>query len=183
MSATAPVGLADGIMARVRDTRQEKPKRTVISFPKQFAGLAACFAVALLGMFAAHSGILTADNAATSNCAAPEMAYSLLEDRAAADPADAVPEKSAVSPTAAGGEARAQSGTDADSVAYAACIATGSNVAAQWVENTLNQPWISGAVYALTAEEYAELLSLLEHSGESFELLGGNGTLYQLLAR
>ena len=200
LSVIAPVGFADGVMARIRETKQEQPKRKIISFPRRFAGLAACCAVVVLGIFAARGGILTMNDSATSNCAAPEMAYSLMNesqtaDTTASDSEEAVYEKFAMPPAAAGGDAWAQSKADngacvTDSsaaygtmVAYAACIATESEVAVQWVETTLGQTWNSGTVYSLTAEEYMELLSLLENNSESFEIFDGNGELYQLLAR
>ena len=201
MTAAAPAGFADSVMARVRETKQDRPEKKVISFPKRFAGLAACCAVVLLGIFAANSGILSMDNYATSNCAAPERSYALTSETQTADmeiPAsEAEPENFSMPPAAAGGEVRAQSESDngaytADSApygmltaSYAACIVTGSEVAAQWVEETLGQTWISGTCYLLTATEYTELLSLLENSSERFEILDGtaNSELYQLLAQ
>lgn len=201
MTAAAPAGFADGVMARVRETKQDRPEKKVISFPKRFVGLAACCAVVLLGIFAANSGILSMDNYATSNCAAPERSYALTSETQTADmeiPAsEAEPENFSMPPAAAGGEARAQSESDngaytADSApygmltaSYAACIVTGSEVASQWVEETLGQTWISGTCYLLTATEYTELLSLLENSSERFEILDGttNSELYQLLAQ
>ena len=201
MSAMAPVGLADGVMARVRETKQEQPKKKVISFPKRFAGLAACCAVVFLGILAANSGILTMEDAATSNSAAPEAAYSLMSEAQTADvttEGDTECEEAPAPPTAAGGEVRAQGEADngacaADSsavpystaMAYTARITTGSEVAAHWVEDTLGQEWQSDTLYLLTAEEYAELLSLLENSGADFEILNGTGSgeFYQLLAR
>lgn len=197
LSAMAPVGFADGVMVRVRETMQEQPKKKVISFPRRFAGLAACCAVVVLGIFAARGGILTMEDAATSNCAAPEMAYSLMNEAlttGVATDSTAECEEAAAAPAAAGGEARAQSDADngtcaADSAPYgapaaiASRITTGSEVAIQWVQNSLGQEWQSETLYLLTAEEYTELISLLESSGEDFELLRGSGELYQLLAR
>lgn len=197
LSVMAPVGFADGVMARIRETKQDQPKKKIISFPGRFAGLAACCAVVVLGIFAANSGILTMNDSATSNCAAPETAYSLMSEAlttgVAADSA-AECEESAAAPAAAGGETAKQSDADngtyaADSAAYgtpaavASRITTGSEVAIQWVQNSLGQEWQNETLYLLTAEEYAELLTLLESSGEDFELLSGSGELYQLLAR
>ena len=180
------------------------PNRNSDKAPIYSVGIPICNPIGLkkssrYGIFAANSGILTMTNDAASNCAAPEMAYSLTNEAQTADTAaadsEATYEKFSMPPAAAGSEVRAQSEADngacaADSsaaygtiVAYAACISTGSEVAVQWVENTLGQTWISGTVYSLTAEEYAELLSLLENNNEDFEIFSGNGELYQLLAR
>ena len=203
LTAVAPTGFAENVMTRVRETKQEQVRK-VISFPKRFAGLAACCAVVILGIFAANNGILTMDDFAPADNAAPEMAYSLTSETQAADTAAPVAEseseESATPPAAAGGEARAQSETDngacvadssatyseyADIAQYTARITTGSAVAAQWVEETLGQIWSSGTCYLLTAGEYTELVSLLENSGESFEILDGTASneLYQLLAQ
>lgn len=203
LTAAAPAGFTESVMARVRVTKQEQVRK-VISFPKRFAGLAACCAVVILGIFAANHGMLTMDDFATADSAAPEMAYSLPCETQAADTAAPVAEseseESATPPAAAGGEARVQSDTDngacvadssatyteyADFAQYAARITTGSAVAAQWVEETLGQTWSSGTCYLLTAGEYTELVSLLESSGESFEILNGtdNCEFYQLLAQ
>lgn len=200
LSAMAPVGFADGVMARVQETSQEKPKVTAFPRWKQFAGLAACCAVVVLGIFAARGGILTMNDFATSNCAAPEMAYSLMSEAqttgVTAD-SSAECEEAPESPAAAGGEARAKTEADngayaADSsapygtiAAYAGRITTGSEAAAQWVMDTLGQEWQSGTLYLLTAEQYAELLTLLEGTDENFEILEGtrDGEFYHLLAR
>lgn len=204
LTAAVPVGFAESVMARVRVTKQEQVRK-VISFPKRFAGLAACCAVVILGIFAANHGMLTMDDYATADSAAPEMAYSLPCETQAADTtisagAAESEEAAATPPAAAGGEARSQSETDngacvadssatyseyADIAQYAARITTGSAVAAQWVEEILGQDWSSGTCYLLTAGEYAELVSLLENSGECFEILDGTDSceLYQLLAQ
>ena len=70
-------------------------------------------------------------------------------------------------------------------MAYAARISTDIDIAAQWVEDTLGQVWQSGTSYLLTTEEYADLTTLLENSGEDFEIVDGTGSgeLYLLLAR
>jgi len=204
LTAAAPAGFTESVMARVRVTKQEQVRK-VISFPKRFAGLAACCAAVILGIFAANNGILTMDDFATADSAAPEMAYSLPCEMQAADTAVSTgaaesEEAAATPPAAAGGEARVQSDTDngacvadssatyteyADIAQYAARITTGSAVAARWVEETIGQTWSSGTCYLLTAGEYAELVSLLENSGESFEILNGTASneLYQLLAQ
>lgn len=202
MTATVPAGFADNVMARVRETKQDRPEKKIISFPERFAGLAACCAVVLLGIFAANSGFLSTDNYTTSNCAAPEMSYSLMNETQTADAAipteEAELENFSLPPAAAGGGQQPRSEADNGACAtdaapfgtvkassYAQRITTESEIAAQWVEDTLGQTWISGTCYSLTAEEYAELLSLLENSGETFELCDGtaDSELYQLLAR
>jgi len=52
LEAEAPAGLADQVMARVRETAQDKPEKKVISFPvwRRWATTAACCAIAVLGV-------------------------------------------------------------------------------------------------------------------------------------
>lgn len=54
--APVPEGFADRVMARVRETEQERPQKT-ISFPhwRQWTALAACCALALLGLWSFRS--------------------------------------------------------------------------------------------------------------------------------
>lgn len=72
-------------------------------------------------------------------------------------------------------------------------LTTGSPVAAAWVEERLGLTWAAGESYALTQEQYGELLALLAESGESYteDLLpqetgdpaeGGDGAAYVLQA-
>lgn len=211
LTCAAPAGFADSVMARVHETKQEAPAKKVIAFPrwKQFAGLAACCAVIALGVFAMNGRNLSMDAAA--NSAAPEMAYSLEESaQYAADTTadDAAPEVPAAGMDGGAAEipeqepaegARAKSEGDngacvADAAPpyaeygeiaeFAERITTGSEVAAQWVEETLGAEWESGSYYLLTAEEYGDLCRLLEEKGEAFSLTAGSedSRLYQLLA-
>lgn len=60
--------------------------------------------------------------------------------------------------------------------------ASGPSVQA-WVEGELGQAWAPGALYDLTEEQYASLLSCLEELGEDFlETLEAEGTGWRLLA-
>ena len=67
---------------------------------------------------------------------------------------------------------------------YAAMLAASGAAAQQWVEDTLGEEWVSGCSYYLTAEEYAQLRSLLIDAGEPFaEVTGSDETkVYLLLA-
>ena len=208
MDCTAPVGFADGVMARVRETKQTLPEKKVISFPhwKRFASLAACCAVIALGIFAMDGANLSAES--TADCAAPEMAY-VMNDAAQAEEntstqatdslTGTVAELPETAPKSAAGTPPTQDDRDSGTYAadssqdhtafgavaeYAARLITASDIAAAWVRDTLGQEWGSGTLYCLTHEEYTMLKDLLVAEEETFtEMIGveGNG-LYQLLA-
>ena len=56
-------------------------------------------------------------------------------------------------------------------------LTTDSQVAANWVTETLGQAWEAGASYALTEEQFAQVKALLAENGENFtELTPENGT-------
>ena len=57
-------------------------------------------------------------------------------------------------------------------VSYTTVIAAGP-AAAAWVEETLGLPWTAGERYELSAEEYAQLLEVLQASGEDYTELPG----------
>lgn len=54
------------------------------------------------------------------------------------------------------------------SAADTVTLTTSSQTAAEWVEENLGQTWVSGASYTLTEEQFAQVKSLLEESGEGF---------------
>lgn len=207
----APAGFADAVMARVRETAQDKctePEKKTLRFPgwKRFAGLAACCAVVLLGvwMMRALPGF-GMEMAATNNCAAPQM-YARDENlpgNAAksygantADGAAEIPEADngaydigGVATYNAPPESAVESEADdarldAKESGAAAMLTTGSDVAQQWVEDNLGEVWFSGARYALSEEQYGELRKALEDAGETFSVLMGenNSGGYELLA-
>lgn len=202
LDCTVPAGFADSIMARVRETKQEHPQRKVISFPrwKQFASLAACCAVIILGIFVTDSGILTMDS--TSNCAAPETALMTTGITQTSDNCAAVADGEAAELPQTAAKSAPESPSEGDNGAcladaagtpavyaagsqFAAQLTTDSTLAAEWVKDTLGQDWISGTRYRLTLEEYTALLELLTNAGVQFdETYGTEGSdLYQLLAR
>lgn len=193
-----PAGFADAVMARVRATAQEKPvtaERKTLRFPgwKRFAGLAACCAVVLLGVWAME----LAPNSGADNCAAAPQMYATDEDlmtgsaeSCGLDTADsAAPEADNGAaygyemPPGSSRETEDETAED-NAVSSAAVLMTDSDVAAKWVEDTLGEAWVSGASYSLSEEQYGELRGLLENAGEGFnEIMGEKDSgSYELLA-
>ena len=208
---SAPAGFADAVMARVRETKQEKaPERKILSFPrwKSFAALAACCAVVLLGIWSLDlaPGVNSMDMAALNGCAAPERATqgtpaegSVWENSADNSTQEMPDVDYGVSDDAATAfydapnnpDAPPESGSTADAVKnftqngnFAAAMLTESDIAEQWVEENLNEDWVSGAVYPLTEEQYLKIRDLLESENEQFTEIMGENTAsgYLLLA-
>lgn len=127
---------------------------------------------------------LPADSAA--NAADGEKAVlppeTFQDNSAAAPETDLVPGQNALTTEGGGAPALYTAGQSAQ-----ATLTTGSQVAADWVAETLGRDWQAGESYALTEEQYGELLALLEESGESYTATapvqedGGEG-LYVLQA-
>lgn len=211
MDCTAPVGFADGVMARVHETKQEVPRRKVVAFPrwKQFATLAACCAVIVLGVITMDGGMLTMDS--SSNCAAPEAALMTTGVAQTADDCAVETEGAALTDAAEPPQAGAKSAPEesapesqsevdngacaADSAAppaayaatpqFAARLTTDSDLAAAWVRDVLGQEWVSGTCYHLTEDEYALLREMLTNGKEDFDEMFGteDSQLYQLFAQ
>ena len=208
MDCTAPVGFADGVMARVRETKQDLPEKKIIPFPhwKRFASLAACCAVIALGVFAMDGTNLSAES--TADCAAPEMAYvtnsaaQSAENSSAqttgsltgtvAEMPDAAMKSAAGTPPVQGDQNNGTYAADSSQnyteygliTEYAARLTTASDIAAAWVHDNLGQEWISGTYYLISSEEYAVLKDLLIAKGEPFTEVTGveASNFYQLLA-
>ena len=208
----APAGFADAVMARVRETKQDRaPERKVLPFPqwKRFAALAACCAVVLLGIWSMDllPGVNNSmDMAALNGCAAPERAAQgdattgSARDVGTTDSAQEMPDvdygvsddgSAAIYDAPNEPDALPESDTAADAVKefarngeFAAAVVTASDVAGQWVEENLNEAWTSGTIYPLTEEQYLKIRDLLESEGEIFtEIMGENtGSGYLLLA-
>lgn len=208
----APAGFADAVMARVRETKQEKtPERKVLRFPqwKSFAALAACCAVVLLGIWSMDlmPGVNNSmDMAMTNTCAAPERAAQgdattgSVRDVGTTDSAPEMPDAdygvsdnstTALYDAANTPDALPESDSTADSVKnfaqngnFAAAMLTESDMAGQWVEENLNEAWVSGAIYSLTEEQYLKIRDLLESENEQFTEIMGENTAsgYLLLA-
>lgn len=200
LTAAAPAGFADGVMARVRETAQDgaqKESRKVIPFPalRRWAGLAACCAVVVLGVFAL-GGLPNFTNTGT-NCAAPEAisdnyaAYSYgLAD--AADDGQVCLDDGSVPHTARSETSEAfteespcTAPCDDISANYAALICCCSDTAARWVRETLGEEWVIGMSYSLTAEQYDTLYHLLREENDAFTVLSGTegSDVYLLLAQ
>lgn len=200
---SVPAGFTDAVMARVRQTKQDTVReRKTLRFPrwKRFAALAACCAVVMLGIWSMDwmpNLESSMDMAATNNCPAPErsaaqgdaMTGSVWDNGCTNDSAQESEDYS-VSPdgTAATYEApdeapdaSPESNAESDSVKtfaqngdFAAAVVTASEVAGQWVEETLNVAWVSGASYTLSEEQYLKLCDLLRLEGEQFTEIMGN---------
>lgn len=194
-----PAGFADAVMARVRVTAQEKVSdRKVLRFPqwKRLAALTACCAVVVLGIWtadlASETGMNDIDMCATNGSAAPEMyaaqgdsADGAMTDEAAEDYGIPDGDDAAAYNTMTGSvEDPDNTKSYTENPDFTAAMLTDSDIAGQWVEDTLGEEWVSGAVYTLSEEQYAELRQALERSGEMFtEIMGDQSrSEYRLLA-
>lgn len=213
LTAAAPAGFAASVMARVHQTAQEpakKEERKVLTFPalRRWVGLAACCAVVALGVFTL--GGLPRTMSDTANCAAgaPEAfdngaaaaqtymdGLALGTDSAAPDYGtdSAAPDygttdtaRSGIPESPAANEPCVEEDNCKTSLTgeYAALLTVSGATAQQWVEDTLGEEWVSGLCYSLTAEEYAQLRSLLLDAGASFAEEAGTdeSDVYLLLA-
>ena len=203
---SAPVGFSGAVMARVRETKQEKaPERKVLSFPqwKRFAALAACCAVVLLGIWSLDlmPGVNNSmDMAALNGSAAPERATQGDAGAWESEPTDSSQElpdvEYGVSEDGSAAfcgvpEPPAQDDAEEDIVkvfaktgGFTAAVATASEIAEEWVEDQLNLDWNRGTVYTISEAQYDELRALLEDAGEMFTEITGDDTKgeYRLLA-
>lgn len=210
----APAGFADAVMARVRATAQEPcaaAEKKTLRFPgwKRVAGLAACCAVVLLGVWAMDfapemlSGGM--NDCTVRNGAAPQMYaedsntgsavwdYGLDTAAGAEEPEEdsgaynaynnadcGVPESTGETDDAKDARGESDYGEDIP----AATLMTDSEVARKWVQDTLGEDWVSGESYTLSEEQYSVLRKALEDAGEQFnEIMGEkNDGSYRLLA-
>lgn len=194
MTAEAPAGFAESVMARVHETAQEtaKSEKKILAFPaiRRWAGLAACCAVVLLGVFALGGLPHTMEDAVNSAAMAPDMrdggagvpeAYST----GSADADAAVPEYGMAD--AARAEVPESPATDdaaCEAADYAVMLTCGSDTAKQWVKDNLQKDWVAGTLYFLTEEQYTELSDLLAQENAPFTTeIGTEGSdIYILLA-
>lgn len=216
LSCKAPDGFTEGVMARVHGTKQELPEpapekspespaeeKKTIAFPRRmrWAGLAACCAVILAGVWFAEFGSMSMS--AVANSAAPQMGYRIEAPAEASETAESSAEyrregsetasaESAPCSEGAGEESAltqmADSSVGSDCVGqtdYAVQLTTGSADAAAWVERTLRESWVSGTVYEITREQYEEVTALLNAQDAAFTVLVGaeDSTRYLLCAK
>lgn len=198
----APEGFAEDVMAQVRRTRQERPARGRRRFSlrswQSWAGLAACCAVVLIGVWSFRGQVGRADQASQSvrgtvRSAEPEMA---LSDGFAAEEAGEEPdgEEQAASPYGAENdsvsaaafpteeEAKQQECAlfgntamdEAERTLAAGILHTASPLAQDWLSETLGADWVSGGVRELSREEYEALRELLSGAGEAFREEAGS---------
>lgn len=206
LEAEAPEDFTEKVMAKVRLTAQsrpepEKPEKRIIAFPRwrQWAALAACCAVAALGVWG-FSGQKAPEGAALSRSAAANgSVYSFASDEAAQMPeeqgedCDALddsapppgestnqdtassrqaaeePEAALTMEPACADNTAAQEDVQRDSQ-YVTILTTASPAAADWVEKNLGEPWEENRGYDLAAEQFGELLALLEQEEADFTL-------------
>ena len=184
----APCGFAEGVMARVRETAQDRPaEKKVLRFPgwKRFAGLAACCAVIAVGAWImGGSPEQTMSNSDVSNrglVPAMTAGQECPDSVAEFDVADGVDSYGMDDTESCQAPYDRMSGVE-DS--YSAVMITSSKLAEEWVEQRLGGDWVSGACYSINEEMYNELRTLLMENGESFsEIMGDeNSSGYLLLA-
>lgn len=169
----APAELADRIMDQVR--AEPRQKRKVVPFPhwQRFAALAACFALAVAGVWALGGGNSVSTMSRTDRMAAPAA---VCADDSAPEPAPfalaPTPEEKALPSAEDSAPVIAESDAEASSTVV---VITGSPVAAAWVEDALGRTWSAGSVYPLTQEQYSALLALLDQQEAPYTLTSAPG--------
>lgn len=198
-----PEGFTEQVMARVGKTAQETPRKS-IPFPhwRQWTALAACCALAVLGLWSFRSaqGDRTAQDAALASMpyAAQEAGVPAAqsEEYGAACESEEAPAEAPKLRTEPGEAAKASEDAPVPAPALAAAppaeddavcanykrdslsagtLCAGGETARRWVEEELGQTWESGRLYELTEEEYAGLLAALTEAGEDFRQEPGEG--------
>lgn len=159
---TAPAGFTQRVMDAVSATPQQK-KKTAHRW-QSWAAAAACCALALLGVY---GGSMKKPDAPAA------MNYALEQKQSEAVTAESTAETFSTY----SGEAEvvcdttgAAAAENEAMMARTACaaIATADAAARQWAEDTLGLEWVSGESCELTAQEYSQLLQLLEDAGAEF---------------
>lgn len=199
LTAEAPAGFAERVMDRVHQTAQEE-ERKVLAFPmiRRWAGLAACCAVVVLGVFAL-GGLPHTMNSSADCAAAPESydngaAYEPCMDTFSGGADETAPEygmgdaaRSGIPESPVAEDVVTEE--DNDSCAsfadeYAALLSASGESAQRWVEETLGEKWVVGAYYSLTVEQFGELQNLLQKENEPFTVLTGTeeSDIFVLLA-
>lgn len=212
LEVPAPAGFAEQVMEHVRLTPQsatgpERPEKKITAFPRwrRWAALAACCAVAALGVWAfggqdAAEDAAVFQNAVTHSSAGDEAGqdtardlpaaqseeqgkdraaneeYGLLSGQEAPEPAGEAEKQAAgeleaaltLDPVSADSAAAEEAAERSDQ--YVTVLITASPAAADWVEENLGEPWEAYRGYDLTAEQYGELLALLDQEGADFTL-------------
>ena len=191
LTAQAPKNFSESIMARVRETAQDRPEneKKVLTFPglRRWVGLAACCAVVAIGAVALGGLPRTMEAA---DCAADIVQRNENTSAPAFDSGVAESDQNGAAPTADYGRSvdatgvapeAAETGTDNCEPSFtgerATLLAASGATVQQWVEDTLGEEWISGCSYYLTAEEYTQLRGLLLDAGEFFTEVTGTGEI------
>lgn len=169
LEEAAPAGFAEAVMERVKSTPQEK-KRAALPW-RSWAAAAACCALALLGVFTAGGPADRADVPAVADYAVAQGEEMVVDTTSVEvfsitteEPEMTVGAEKKLAPTPDQTMecARMVSGT----------ITTASDAAKQWAARELELEWVSGQRFELTAEQYSELLQLLEREQAEFALEG-----------
>lgn len=198
LEAEAPEDFTEKVMEKVRSTAQDRaePERKSVLFPhwRRWTALAACCAVAALGVWtfggqnvSEDAALLRSaapyssgyefdadeaeepgtDRAALDNCMPPSPEESPDQDSVSSKQAADAPEAAVTTAPACDDTAAERTQRDSQ---YVTVLTTASPTAADWVEKKLGEPWEACRGYNLTEEQYEELLALLERDGAEFTL-------------
>lgn len=144
LDAEAPAGFADTVMAQVRETAQDRPVKKVISFPhwRRWTAAAACCALVLLGAAGWSRGQqpMPLSTQDTGGLARVQEDVSAHTADDAALPAETAP----------------------------CVLSTASDLARQWIRDTLDAGSDAAERWTLTAEQLTQLRTLLDDAGESY---------------
>ena len=180
LEEAAPAGFAQGVMARVAATKQEK--RRPARHWTRWAAAAACCALAVLGVFATGGRDTAANQVnqdpalyaavrSTGEEALQTANFSVADDTTICYSANAALPEEADAKTAP-----AAARTDSENVSIQlaqGAITVSGDTARRWVEEAAALEWRPGGHFALTAEQFAELIALLEEADEDFLLTAG----------
>lgn len=185
----APPELAGRIMERVRAEAQEPParKKTVL-LPswRRWAALAACCAIAAAGLWGGLRQSRADQPQVAAYAALPaDGGEETLTDWSLNAPAvqileDASPQEKAAEAAAPASPPARDAAKSTPAAAWT--LTTASPLAQAWVEEELGLPWNPGQTYALSAEEYSALRTLLAEAGEDFAETSGQPEEYLLAA-
>lgn len=197
----APAGLASQVMARVRETPQNRPpEKKTVPFPhgRRWAALAACCAIVVVGVLGfqgwghtppANQAALRSvavDSGPGGRMAEPEAPPATsAEDGITPQMADTPsPAAMPAAPTSMDPEAPLAQEKMVEGQSCAGTLSTASPTAGAWVEEHLGLAWESGSSYVLTEAEYAALRDTLLAAEEPFDEMPGEagGSSYLLLA-
>lgn len=195
----APAGLASQVMARVRETPQNRPpEKKTVPFPhgRRWAALAACCAIVVVGVLgfqgldhtppANQAALRSVASAPGGRMAEPEAPPAASAEDGIALQMEDAPSLAAMPAAPASMDPEAPLGQEkiVEGQRYAGTLSTASPTAGAWVAEHLGLAWESGSSYTLSEEEYAALRNALLAAEEPFDEMPGEagGSSYLLLA-